>query len=125
MLIVRAKKEVRLEMSRIGICQSHSWYTPLVLCMGEIVEAERNPDGAVSAKFAGRRVLGLKPDEYEIIRDDAARDAEVESLRQALADCMTYVDCDNLTQQTKHRNWQAALDGKPFNFANVEVERQA
>jgi len=29
-----------------------------------------------------------------------------------LRDCMNYVDCDNLTQQTKHREWEDALRGK-------------
>lgn len=54
-----------------------------MLCKGEIVEAERNPQGAVAARFPGGELLGLKPGEYEIIRDDSARDAEIEGLRKA------------------------------------------
>lgn len=43
-------------------------------------------------------------------------------LRKALGDCMSYVDVDNLTMQTKHHNWQAVLDGKPWNPSNVDIE---
>ena len=46
---------------------------------------------------------------------------EIVRLREALRDCMSYVDVDNLTMQTKERNWQAVLQGKPWNSANVEI----
>lgn len=49
-------------------------------------------------------------------------EAEIERLKKALRDCMSYVDVDNLTMQTKRRNWQAVLDGKPWNSSNVDVE---
>ena len=48
-------------------------------------------------------------------------EAEVKRLREALADCMMHVDCENLTTQTLHANWQAVLDGKPYNRGNVRV----
>lgn len=50
-------------------------------------------------------------------------EVRVRELEKALRDCMSYVDCDNLTMQTKHRNWQAVLDGKRFNPANCVVEK--
>ena len=63
MLVVRALKTVLSERPFHGEI--------MVLFEGEIVEAERNPHGAVSAIFlGGDPQLGLKPDEYEVIRDD-------------------------------------------------------
>lgn len=52
-------------------------------------------------------------------------DAEkaIHALQGALRDCMRYVDVDNLTMQTKERNWQAVLNGGPWNSANVEVSK--
>ena len=48
--------------------------------------------------------------------------AEIERLRVVLVDCMDYVDCDNLTMQTKHRNWERVLRGEPWKTGNVKVE---
>lgn len=64
-------------------------------------------------------------EEMYFVRPSAAEKLlqEIKCLRAALADCMMYVDCDNLTQQTKHRNWQAVLDGKPWDRSNVKVQR--
>jgi hypothetical protein len=42
----------------------------LSLAKGQFADAVRNPHGAVSAKVANGKLLGLKPGEYEIIRDD-------------------------------------------------------
>jgi hypothetical protein len=47
---------------------------------------------------------------------------EIERLRAALRDCMSYIDVDNLTMQTKHRNWQRVLDGGEWKSGNVEIE---
>ncbi len=44
---------------------------------------------------------------------------DIRHLQAALRDCMDYVDADNLTMQTKHRNWQNVLNGGPWNRANV------
>lgn len=49
--------------------------------------------------------------------------ANIKHVQEALRDCMGHVEEDNLTTQTKHRNWQAVLDGKPWKRANVEVSR--
>jgi hypothetical protein len=38
-------------------------------CRGELVEAERNPHGAVSATIRGGWTLRLKPDEFEVVCD--------------------------------------------------------
>lgn len=48
--------------------------------------------------------------------------AENKQLKKALKDCISYVDIDNLTMQTKARNWIAVLDGKPWNPANIDIE---
>jgi hypothetical protein len=48
--------------------------------------------------------------------------ARIIELERALRDCMSYVDCDNLTMQTKHRNWAAVLNGRKFNPANCETQ---
>lgn len=48
--------------------------------------------------------------------------ARILELEAALRDCMSYVDVDNLTMQTKERNWRAVLDGGKWNPANVEIE---
>lgn len=48
--------------------------------------------------------------------------AENTQLRAALKDCMGYVDVDNLTMQTKNRNWQVVLDGKNWNPSNIDIE---
>jgi hypothetical protein len=48
--------------------------------------------------------------------------SKIKSLRAALSDCMSYTDIDNLTMQTKHRRWQAVLDGAAWNPSNLDVE---
>ncbi len=45
----------------------------------------------------------------------------IEELEKALEDCMGYVDVDNLTMQTKERNWQAVLDGKDWDSSNIDI----
>ncbi len=51
--------------------------------------------------------------ETEYTRSDTLHDliplADAMALVEALSDCMTYVDVDNLTMQTKHREWRTAL----------------
>ena len=76
----------------------------------------------MNARLVGILRSGNAPSQYAAQRI-VELEVEIERLRAALADCMQYVDCDNLTQQIKHRNWQAVLDGKPWNPANVEVSR--
>ena len=62
MLIVRLTKDVRSEIpGRTSI-----------VCKGEIIEAERNAQGAVSAIARGGNTLGLRANEYDILRDDAS-----------------------------------------------------
>lgn len=75
-------------------------------------EREKRKDQRAREELARIR----RPDELTRLN------AENAGLRLALADCMTYVECDNLTTQTKHRNWQAVLDGKGWNAANCEVD---
>jgi len=63
----------------------------------------------------------------DLSRGDA-RDVDIltlhiDQLHAALHDAIRYIDCDNLTMQTKMRHWRAVLDGKPFNPANCEVTR--
>jgi hypothetical protein len=36
----------------------------------------------------------------------------IQDLEEALRDCMEYVDVDNLTMQTKWREWEKVLEGK-------------
>jgi hypothetical protein len=43
-------------------------------------------------------------------------------LRAAFTDCLQYIDVDNLTMQTKERNWRAVLKGKAWKSGNVEVD---
>ena len=47
--------------------------------------------------------------------------AENERLREALRDCMSYVDCDNLTMQTKHHNWEAVARGGEWVISNCRL----
>lgn len=61
MLIVRLLKDVRSDIpTRQHLC----------VRKGELAEAVRNPHGAVSAKLRGGGLLGLKPDEFEVVADD-------------------------------------------------------
>lgn len=86
---------------------------------------EKRFSGEASKPYwrALRRLRGAA--DYKLLYDAGlgaqALEARVANLRNALRDCMDYVDADNLTMQTKHRNWQAVLDGGPWNRANVEV----
>ena len=43
------------------------------------------------------------------------------NLRMALRDCIRYVDCDNLTMQTKRHNWTKVANGGKWNRGNVEI----
>lgn len=52
----------------------------------------------------------------------AAVKEQLSETRAALLDCMSYVDCDNLTMQTKYMFWREAYDGKRFNPANCVLE---
>ncbi len=88
MLVIRARKTVRSEIPR-----EISREAPMVFVEGEFAEADRNALGAVWAIF-GQRMLGLKPDEFDVIRDDdnvpgsltraIVAEAEIRRLREAL-----------------------------------------
>jgi len=47
---------------------------------------------------------------------------ELHDTRCALDDCMSYVDIDNLTMQTKYKSWSDVLNGEPYRRGNVEVK---
>jgi len=46
---------------------------------------------------------------------------QLTQLQAALADCMSYVEVDNLIMQTKYARWKA-LTGAPWRSGNVEVD---
>ena len=64
-------------------------------------------------RFDSAKVLEAMSDWLEFVkRQNAMIDrlrAENQRLREALRDCMSYVDVDNLTMQTKEREWKMAL----------------
>jgi hypothetical protein len=47
--------------------------------------------------------------------------AENERLRTAFLDCLSYIDVDNLTMQTKDRNWRKVLAGGEWDKSNVKI----
>ena len=55
-------------------------------------------------------------------KDRDRADQRAADLENALEDCMSYVDVDNLTMQTKYRKWQQCLKGGSWEPQNVEVE---
>ena len=64
-----------------------------------------------------------RPDELTRLHGEVAKlKLERDGLRSALLDCMNYVDEDNLTMQTKHRNWRAVVAGGKWTSANCEVD---
>lgn len=47
----------------------------------------------------------------------------IDNLRSALADCMRYVDVDNLTMQTKYARWRDVLSGNSWNPSNTRIDK--
>ena len=93
MLIVRITKDVCSDIPTKS--------TQFFLGHGEIVEAERNQHGAVSAKIVSGQLLGLKPGEFEVLMDTETAE---QRNRMALAfihgqcssckDCVKSKDCN-------------------------------